>query len=122
MNLNYVILYVRDLGKSTAFYTETLGMKVINAHSGPTFVTVSPADGAWIGLQDKVSSKLPPQYEERPGTVEVSFAVDDVDGIWKQWKEKGVEMITVPIDLPFGRYFMAKDPDGHYLSAYRFNQ
>ena len=60
--------------------------------------------------------------EKQPGSVELSFAVDDVDGTWKRWKEKGVEMVTDPMDLPFGRYFMAKDPEGHYLSAYRFSQ
>jgi predicted enzyme related to lactoylglutathione lyase len=50
--------------------------------------------------------------------VELSFEVDDVDDIWKRWKEQGVEIVTEPMDLPFGRYFMAKDPEGHYLSAY----
>jgi hypothetical protein len=25
-------------------------------------------------------------------------------------------------DLPFGRYFLARDPEGHYLSVYRFKR
>jgi predicted enzyme related to lactoylglutathione lyase len=63
---------------------------------------------------------LPPKDETQPGSVELSFAVEDVDATYKQWKEKGVEMISEPTDLPFGRYFLAKDPEGHYLSAYKF--
>ncbi|MBZ0283191.1 MAG: VOC family protein [Anaerolineae bacterium] len=120
MNLNYIILYVRDMDKSKTFYTESLGMTVLESLSSPTFTTLRPANGALIGLQDKAASQLPPRNEEHAGTVELSFEIEDIDELWQQWKEKGVELVTEPIDLPFGRYFMAKDPDGHYLSAYRF--
>jgi predicted enzyme related to lactoylglutathione lyase len=122
MNLNFVILYMNDLDKAKAFYSESLGLSVVEAVSSPTFITLRPAGGAMIGLQDKNASRLPPKLEKQPGDVEVSFEVDDVDGTWQRWKEKGVEMVTEPMDLPFGRYFMAKDPEGHYLSVYRFNQ
>ena len=122
MNLGFVILYVGNLDKAKAFYTEALGLSVVEASSGPTFVTLQPARGAMLGLQDKTASRLPPGRETQPGSVEVSFEVDDVDGTWKRWKEKGVELMTDPMDLPFGRYFLAKDPEGHYLSVYRFSQ
>ena len=120
MNLGFVILYVRDMGKAKAFYTETLGLPVVEAVSGPNFVTVRTTGGSLIALQDKAASVLPPGKETQPGSVELSFEVDDVDDIWRQWKEKGVEIVTDPTDMPFGRYFMARDPEGHYLSTYRF--
>ncbi|MBX3064342.1 MAG: VOC family protein [Anaerolineae bacterium] len=120
MNLNYIIVYANDINKMTKFYIEALGMSIVEAHSSPTFVTLSSDSGAMIGLQDKSASQLPPRDETQPGTVELSFAADDVDATWKQWQQNGVEMITEPLDLPFGRYFMAKDVEGHYLSVYRF--
>jgi len=119
MNLGFIILYVRDMSKSKAFYTDVLGMSVVDAISGPNFVTLRPASGSLVALQDKATAQFPPKLEEQPGSVELSFEVDDVDGTWKRWKEQGVEIVTEPMDLPFGRYFMAKDPEGHYLSAYR---
>ena len=122
MNLNYVILYMQDMDKAKAFYTESLGMTVVEDASSPTFITLRSAGDSMLALQDKMTSRLPPRQEAQPGSVEVSFAVDDVDATWQQWKAKGVEFITEPMDLPFGRYFMAKDPEGHYLSAYRFAQ
>src|SRR5579864_7636548 len=122
MKLGFVILYVGSLDKTKAFYTEALGLSVVEAASGPTFVTLRAAGGAMLGLQDKTASRLPPGRETQPGSVEVSFEVDDVDGTWKRWKERGVELVTDPMDLPFGRYFLAKDPEGHYLSVYRFSQ
>lgn len=125
MNLNFVVVYVRDLDKAKAFYTDVLGMTVLEDHSSPSFITLSPSNGtqgAMLGLQDKMAAVLPPRHEESPGGVELSFEVDDVDATWQRWKEKGVELLTEPTDLPFGRYFMARDPEGFYLSAYRFAQ
>ena len=52
--------------------------------------------------------------------MELSFAVDDVDGTWRRWQAQGVNLVGEPVDLPFGRYFMAQDPEGHYLSDNRF--
>lgn len=121
MNLNYMILYVQDLAKEKAFYRDMLGLKVMEAVSSATFVTLSTDGESRIGLQDRATSRLPPR-DDQPGSVELSFEVEDVDVTWKQWKEKGVEMITEPVDLPFGRYFLAKDPEGYYLSVYRFNK
>lgn len=119
MNLGFVILYVRDMARAKAFYTDVLGLTVVDAVSGPTFVTLRPAGGSLLALQDKSAAQLPPKQEEQPGSVELSFEVDDVDGTWKHWKARDVELLTDPMDLPFGRYFLAKDPDGHYLSVYR---
>ena len=63
MNLNYVIVYVRDMAKVKAFYTDVLGLSVVEAVSSPTFVTIRTAGGAMIGLQDKTASRLPPRAE-----------------------------------------------------------
>ena len=121
MNLGYVILYVGDLEKARTFYADTLGLTVVDAHSGPNFVTLRSAGGAMIGLQDKAAGQFPPK-DEHPGAMELSFEADDVDNVWRQWKAAGVEIVAEPMDMPFGRYFMAKDPEGFYLSVYRFKQ
>jgi catechol-2,3-dioxygenase len=36
--LNHAVLYVRDVAKSVAFYTEVLGFRVVNAMPGAAFV------------------------------------------------------------------------------------
>ena len=122
MNMGFVVLYVRDVDKMRAFYTDFLGLTYVEAVSGPHFVTLRPSGGSLLALQDAATSQLPPGRETQPGSVELSFEVDDVDGTWKRWKEKGVAIVTDPMDLPFGRYFLAQDPEGHYLSVYRFAQ
>lgn len=120
MNLGFVVLYVRDMEKAKAFYTDILGLTVVDAVSGPNFVALRSAGGSLVALQDKKASRFPPGQEEQPGSFELSFEVDDVDATWMRWQEQCVELVSEPVDLPFGRYCMVKDPDGHYLSAYRF--
>ncbi len=122
MNLNYILVYVNDFQKLKSFYIDALGMTDLGSRAPDYFATLRASEGgAIIGLQDKKSTPLPPAQEQHSGSVELSFAVEDVDALHKNWKEKGVEIITEPADMPFGRYFLAKDPEGHYLSAYRFN-
>jgi predicted enzyme related to lactoylglutathione lyase len=121
MNFNFIILYARDMDKVKAFYTNVLSMTVVEKFSTTSaFIALRSADGAYLALQDNEKSKLPPRLEQSGGSVELSFAVEDVDDTFRQWKEKGAEIVSEPEDLPFGRYFMAKDPEGHYLSAFRF--
>ena len=122
MNLGFVILYVQDIGKAKVFYTDVVGLKVVEALSGPTFVALQSDGGSRLALQDKTAARVPQKQPEQSGGVEVSFEVDDVDGTWQRWQDKGVELVTAPVDLPFGRFCMAKDPDGFYLSAYHFPQ
>ena len=121
MNLNYIIIYVNDLTTAKTFYTETLGLTVWEAHSAEGFVSIRSEGGAIIGLQDRKSAQLPAKADQ-PGSVELSFEVADVDATWAEWQAKGVNLLTPVLPLPFGRYFMAKDPEGYYLSVYRFNQ
>ena len=123
MNLNYILVYANDFQKMRSFYIDSLGMTDIGSVDSSIFATLRPSEGgATIGLQAKSSTPLPPAQEQHPGSIELSFAVEDVDATYKSWREKGVEIITEPADMPFGRYFLAKDPEGHYLSAFRFAQ
>src|SRR6478672_4604084 len=115
MNLGFVVLYVRDMEKVKAFYTDILGLTVVAAVSSPTFVTLRSDGGSLLALQDKAAAVMPPAREDQPGSVELSFEVDDVDETWGRWRAQGVTIAADPVDLPFGRYFLAQDPEGHWL-------
>ena len=56
------------------------------------------------------------------GAVLAMALVAALPGAPKSAKSGGsAPSVGEPVDLSFGRYFMAKDPEGHYLSVYRFN-
>ncbi len=109
-------LYVQDVEKSKAFYTEFLGMKLIPAFSSPTFVFLQPTEGTPIALQDM--STLPPGVAAQSGGFEVNLEVEDANAARQEWIAKGVEVLTEVTDMGAGLFFRAKDPEGHVLSVY----
>lgn len=115
--LDIVNLFVRDMQGAKAFYTETLGLPVIEEMSDTNFVALRPAAGSPITLQD--AATLPPGVVVQPGGMELGLAVDDVDAVWREWTAKGVRPLSEPMDLPFGRTFLASDPEGHLLRVCR---
>ena len=117
LKLDIVNLFVRDFERAKRFYTETLGLPVIEELSGERFVALRPASGSSITLQD--AAALPPGVAAEPGGMELGLLVEDVDAVHAEWQAKGVQLLTPPMDLPFGRTFLAADPDGHYLRVYR---
>ena len=110
-------LYVRNVEKAKAFYTEFLGLKLLPAFSGPGFVFLQPTEGTPIALQDTAS--LPPGVPAQPGGFELNFEVEDLDLAFQEWKAKGVEVLSEVADMGAGRFFRAKDPEGHVLSVYQ---
>lgn len=110
-------LYVQDVERAKAFYTEFLGMKAIAELSGPGFVFLQPVEGTAIALQDVAT--LPPGVSAQWGGFEVNLEVEDVEQALQEWKAKGVEVLMEVTDMGAGRFFRAKDPEGHVLSVYQ---
>src|SRR5947208_11352592 len=116
--LGIVILHVKDLAKSQAFYTERLGLALVPEQSSPTFVMLAATSTTCIGLEDSSANSA----AGRPAAFELGFAVDDVDGLYRDWLKAGVTIVKEPADFPFGRAFDALDPDGVSLSLYQMRQ
>jgi lactoylglutathione lyase len=114
-NVDYVILYVRDLDKSISFYRDVIGLPFKFTESGyAEFAT----QGTKFALFERTSL---PQLIGRDGgecdaTMEVAFLVDDVDAEAERLRAAGVAELTGPVDRPWGqRTFHFLDPDGHVV-------
>ena len=106
---DYIGIVVNDLEASTAFYRDTLEIKVNEAESIPgVYTQFDLQGGAILALQAGTDIPTAPQFEP-------SISVDDVDGAYALWKSRGAEMLDEPVDMPFGRAFMLKTPEGHVL-------
>ena len=116
MNLGITVLYVRDVEKSKAFYTDVVGLPVDVEQSGPKFVLFRTDNGSLFALEDLAISEADKSI--KAGSAEVGFQMGGVDNIWKRWKAKGIPMVTDPVTKPFGRTFTAKDPEGHFVTIY----
>jgi predicted enzyme related to lactoylglutathione lyase len=117
MNMGIVILYVNDVAKAKKFYSEVIGLPVDEAQSDAKFVILHPSEGPLLALEDISISPVGKASAGR--SAEIGFVVDNADAVWKQWKDRGVEMVTEIENKPFGRTFTAKDPDGYFLTPYQ---
>jgi lactoylglutathione lyase len=111
--LGYVILFVRDLERSVAFYRDVIGLPF--KLQGDGYVEFA-TQGARFGLYDR--NRLGELTGQRTGPPdhpggEVVFLVEDVDAEAERLREAGVTILRGPLDRAWGhRTLHLEDPDG----------
>lgn len=108
-------LYCHDLGASTTFYEETLGLEVVLDQGGCRIYRVS-ADG-FLGICQVREGRA-----VQPDGVVVTLVTDDVDGWHSRLAARGVAFETGPqahADFNIYHCFL-RDPDGYLLEIQRF--
>lgn len=113
-DFSFVILYVDDPPASAAFYERVLGRPPVEA--SPTFAMLPLREGVMLGLWSRHT--VEPRAAAAGGGTEVAFTAAqarDVDATHEAWRAKGIAIAQAPVDLDFGRTFVALDPDGHRL-------
>lgn len=118
----YVTLFVSDQDKALDFYTNKLGLEKRGDNpqpSGPRFVVVGVKGQdlqivLWPGA--KGSSKHVPGYTGyAPGSV--FLETDNVQKEFEVLRSHGVRFEEAePIQLPYGKYATALDPDGNRIT------
>ncbi len=111
--IGYMMLGVKDLARSVAFYRDTLGLSV--AQEIPNEFAFLNAGGVMLAL----AVPLAKHTGQGPGATEVVFAVDDVASAHEALKARGVQF-TVEPRVANGTMWVANfnDPDGHRLSIF----
>lgn len=108
-----IMLGVRNLDASVAFYSGKLGMTVSNRIPGLAFL-----DGGG-GLMFVLSEELVRASEHTAGATEVVFRVDGVRAAYAALKERGVVFLNEPrVVSPPMWAANFRDPDGHLLSVF----
>jgi len=111
--MGFLGLVVKDVNAATAYYRDTLGLKVNDEESVPNqytqFVTNGGAAFAVLGGFEQ---------EGIDQSFDAALVVRDVDAVYKQWHEAGAEFFGEPHDMPFGRTAFVRTPDGHVLRIF----
>ncbi len=118
---NCLLFYVADVPASVRFYTVLLDALPIESSPGFAMFILPP--GLALGLWNKDQVQPPPI--EAGGGCELGLKVRktaDVDAAYANWRDKNVTIAQPPIDLEFGRSFVALDPDGHRLRVYAMTE
>lgn len=111
-HLKFASIPVRDQARALDFYTEKLGC---------TILADKPFDGKqrWIELRiPQAETRLvlftPDEHQDRIGTFSgLSFACDDVEKTYAEYKERGVEFDGPPKKQPWGTFVIFKDSEGN---------
>lgn len=110
--IKFVSIPVRDQDRALAFYTESLGFKVV------TDQPFTPTQ-RWIellipGADSGLALFTPEGHEERIGTFQnISFWCDDVFQTAAILKTKGVSFAQEPKTETWGTSAILEDPDGN---------
>ena len=110
--IGIVMLGVRELPRSVAFYRDTLGLALSFASDEFAFLR---AGAITLGLRE-AADLLEPRED---GRTELVFAVEDVDRAYALLRERGVAFRIAP-RVVTGDQLAAdfRDPDGHVLSIF----
>lgn len=110
-----VTFYVSDLKKATKFYEEILGLE--KKYEYPSYVGFE-CGGVEIGLIPKLTER----QKVSPLSPSVEFLADDVEKVYNELKNKGVEFIKELHYEPWGgRQATFTDPDGNILEIAQIN-
>lgn len=113
----YTTLFVSDQEKALDFYTNVLGFekRADNPNPNGRFVAVGlPGQDFLLVLWPGTPGRTDAAGGLAPGSVIVE--TDDCDGTFKGLQAQGVAFETAePLDFPFGRIVVGRDPDGNRL-------
>jgi catechol 2,3-dioxygenase-like lactoylglutathione lyase family enzyme len=118
---NFFIPYVDNPQASAKFYATLLGKDAIEA--SPTFAMFKLDSGVMLGLWSRHT--VEPAALAGGGGSEVAFSVADnaaLESIYASWVKRELVFAQHPVDLDFGRTFVALDPDGHRLRVFAVPQ
>jgi len=110
-------LATRDLDAARAFYTAVFGYdwEDLDTGGGPRYATFA-VGGRMTGGALQMNEQFPADI---PSHWMVYFAVGDTDGTAAAAERLGGGVIAAPMDSPYGRFAVLRDPQGAAFTAIR---
>ena len=116
----YTVVYVKDVAKSTAFYSKAFGYNIRRIddsnrwgelESGQTTIAFTPVHQH--ETDDLTGAVKTPSSGRERQPVEVCFAYPDVDAAYKRAVENGAVAVSEPEEKEWGQKVgYVRDPDG----------
>lgn len=113
-------LTVRDVPRSRAFYADILGGEVV-LEENPCIVRVA---NGWIIMNpgggptpDKPDVTLEPPTDSERVSSFMNIRVADIRAAYDDWRAKGAEFLTEPIDREAELRCYMRDPDGYLIEV-----
>jgi catechol 2,3-dioxygenase-like lactoylglutathione lyase family enzyme len=114
------LLIVEDVDRSRAFYRDVLGAEVVlernpcvmKFHNGWLIINVGggPTD-------DKPTVTMAPPRDPDTVGCALNIRVADIQATYNEWRSRGAEFLTTPIDWGAEIRCYLRDPDGHLIEV-----
>lgn len=123
VRIHHVAIICSDYERSRRFYSETLGLRVMQEyyqpHRGSTKLDLALPDGGQIELFHIPGAPKRPSYPEAQGLRHLAFAVSDVAAARDELSAAGVPVQELRMDPYTGRrFFFISDPDDLPIELY----
>lgn len=106
--ISYVTIFVKNFDETLHFYTDILGLRILQGKDGFAMLDTHP-------VRINIHGGSP---ENPSDTTEVSFSVSDLDKTYRYLTERGVKITRDPMTYPDGpSMFNFMDPEGNPLAA-----
>ena len=118
LTVDFLLLYVEDVARSAQFYARLLEAPILE--QSPGFALLSAGGSLKLGLWRR--GGVSPAPQGAPGASEIAISLPDdaaVDALHAKWSALGAPIAQAPVKAEFGYNFVALDPDGHRLRAFR---
>ena len=118
----YVTLFitVRSVARSRAFYSEVLGGQVV-LEENPCIVKLA---NSWILMNpggpptpDKPDVSVVNYEPDNTTSIFLNLRVADINACYEQWRARGAEFLTPPIDRGAEIRCYMRDPDGYMIEV-----
>jgi catechol 2,3-dioxygenase-like lactoylglutathione lyase family enzyme len=113
-------LIVRNVARSRAFYADVLGGEVV-LEENPCVVKLA---NGWIIMNpgggptpDKPEISVVPYERSNEVSTFLNLRVADIQACYRDWKAKGAEFVTEPIDRGAEVRCYMRDPDGYLIEV-----
>lgn len=110
MHFYQLMLRVRDIEKSLAFYRDFVGLKVLNRLKSGEWEVVFLADKEGATQIELIHIQEGVKVEAKGLTI--CFQTEDVDAQHKKAQEEGLNPSDIRNPDPLNKYFYVYDPDG----------
>jgi predicted enzyme related to lactoylglutathione lyase len=136
-SLNFNILHTRDSDAAKRFYGSVFDWTTLDLGSGEFWAL--PAYGDYLeeltpgirertaelgaaGFEDVVAAIQPIARDDgdTPASWSVTFSTDDADATAAKTQELGGMVVAPPVDAPYSRVTVLRDPQGAWFSATAF--
>ena len=113
-------LTVEDVDRSRAFYTDVLGGQVV-LEGEPCIIKLA---NTWVILnigggptEDKPDVTLAPPTDLKNVSSFMNIRVANIGAKYDEWRSKGAEFLTPPIDRGAETRCYMRDPDGYIIEV-----